>query len=91
MDLTVTPKRLRRRFADPNTWKKNVQKNNRLCEQSYTDRKSRIVPARVLKTFDCKCRLQCRAIVTVGQQKSIFNEYWGMKNTEHHKAYTCAL
>lgn len=70
---------------------KNEQKNNCLCGQSYTDRKDRIVPARVLKSVDCKCRFQCRANITVEQQKSIFNVYWGMKNTEHQKAYLCSL
>lgn len=89
--MIVTPKRLRRRFADPNMWKKNVQKNNRLCGWSYTDRKGRIVSAGVLKTVDCKFRFQCRANVTVEQQKSFFNEYWGMKNPEHQKAYLCSL
>lgn len=84
---TETPKRKRRRFADEQSWKRNVQRRKRLRGESYINSKNKIRPAKEVKTVDCKCKFNCRNNITEEQQKSLFSEYYSLDDFERQKDY----
>ncbi len=81
----------RRRFADPNSWKRNVAKRSRVAGESYISQKGVQRPKKVMKTTNCECRFKCREKISTEQQQSIFKEYYSLGDSIRQKHFICSL
>lgn len=84
-------KKKRRTIADPDSWKKNIRKKERQKGHSYINRKDKVVPAKVAKIMNCKCRFRCSEHLSPENQMKLFKEYWDLANPLRQKMFLCTL
>lgn len=69
----------RKRKRDPNTWKRNVQKNLRLEGKQYYTQKGTLKPAKSVKDIVCRCHYNCQQYFTNEQREDILSDFLRLK------------
>ena len=81
----------RRKGQNPESWKKNIERNKKRKGQEYTNSKGVIKKKMVVTEFDelemCgkKCGRHCESFAD--QQKFLRNEYWAIENDDEKTLY----
>ena len=87
----VKKKLTRKRKATPQTWKKNIRKQQRICGQEYTSPHSgKKVPKRMLKPPCSNCKFKCASVFTEEDRQRIFDSFWSLGAYERQKDFICS-
>lgn len=80
-------KRKRSLFANPDEWKSNCRKRQRMSGKEYTTREGKVVPAKVFTVATpCNCRFDCNEI-DEHQQSILFHDYYSLGDAVRQKAF----
>lgn len=85
-------KRIRKRKAEPDIWKRNERKIKRMSGKSYQTRKHIIMPEKKPSYINCsRCRFKCSDKISLERQQILHQEYWGLADADRQKAFLCSL
>lgn len=87
-ESSSTPRKERKRIRNETNWKKNVSKRLRNTGKAYKTSRAKVVGQREIKdTCNDKCRLNCRAKVTMEEREYLFHEYWALGDVKRKWNY----
>lgn len=78
----ATKKLTRKRKRDPNSWKRNVQKNLRFEGKQYYTQKGKLKGAKSVKDIVCRCHYKCQQYFTKEQREEILSNFLELKSQE---------
>lgn len=78
MDENIESQKPSKRFRNPNSHKRMVNKLKREKGEEYENYKGKAVPAKVFQAVVCKCRKSCHIAIPETEQRKIFNEFWNL-------------
>ncbi|XP_052258727.1 uncharacterized protein LOC127863341 [Dreissena polymorpha] len=85
-----SPAKFTGKRKQPEKWKKNIRKKQRMLGLQYTNTKGKTVEAKRLLDARCNCRYKCRKIFTHEQRDAVFQNYCNIGSYERQKDFLCS-
>lgn len=80
----------RRKKAQPELWKRNVRRRNRLSGLPYISQKGKEIAERKMGHVNCsKCTYQCDKKVSSVERTEIFTTYWQLQDYKRQRDFIC--
>lgn len=80
----------KKRTRNPEEWKKNVSKKNKLHGLAHLSRNGTIIPAKRVEEVDCSaCLFQCSQNYSEGIRSEIFDMFYSLGTNEIQKQFVC--